>query len=57
MFNWRKKEAAPSTKRSLDELRKQLRTLDADRVREIKGGQGVKLVTPILVTCGGWLPQ
>ena len=57
MFNWRKKDTTPTPKRSLDELRRQLRTLDAERTREIKGGNGIKLATPALVTCGGWLPQ
>ena len=57
MFNFRRKESATIVKRSVDELRKQLRTLDAHRMRELKGGQGLKLATPQLLTCGGWLPQ
>ena len=57
ILKWRKKPAEQTPKRSLDELRKHLRTLDAARVREIKGGQGLKLGSTALVTCGGWLPQ
>lgn len=43
--------------RSLEELRKQLRTIETDRLRQIKGGQGAKRVPLVLKSCGGWLPQ
>ena len=57
MFNWRKKEQASTTKRTVEELRKQLRTLDTERLRELRGGQAIKVAAPALLTCGGWLPQ
>lgn len=57
MFTSPNKEAAPARKRSVAELRAQLRTLDAKRMRELRGGQGVKVAAPQLLTCGGWLPQ
>ena len=46
-----------AAKRSVAELRAQLRTLDAKRMRQLKGGQGIKTPAPQLLTCGGWLPQ
>ncbi len=57
MFNWRKREQSSTAKRTVEELRKQLRTLDPERMRALKGGQGLKLVPSTLLTCGGWLPQ
>ncbi len=57
MFNWHKREETSTTKRTIEELRRQLRTLDSERMRGIKGGQGLKVAQPILLTCGGWLPQ
>ncbi len=57
MFNWRKREQVSTTKRTIEELRRQLRTLDPERMRALKGGQGLKVAQPTLLTCGGWLPQ
>ena len=58
MFNWRKRKQEPEKAlRSLEQLRKQLRCLDAERQAEIKGGQGEQHVPPALKACGGWLPQ
>ena len=57
MFTAPKKDATPAVKRSVAELRAQLRTLDVKRMRELKGGQGIKRPSPQLLTCGGWLPQ
>ena len=57
MFTSPQKEAAPVAKRSIAELRAQLRTLDVARMRQTKGGQGIKQAAPQLLTCGGWLPQ
>jgi len=57
MINWRKKQTAKAPERTLEELRKQLRTLEGDRLRQIKGGQGVRPVPNGLKACGGWLPQ
>jgi len=57
MFNWRNKQKSKSSTRSLDELRKKLRVLDADQLSQLKGGQGIKRTPPALKACGGWLPQ
>lgn len=57
MFTLPKKAPVASAKRSVDELRKQLRTLDPQRLRELRGGQGLRVAAPQLLTCGGWLPQ
>ena len=57
MFNWRNKRKTEAQPRSLEELRKQLRVIDTDRLAQMKGGQGVKRTPPALKVCGGWLPQ
>ena len=57
MLTLPKKRPAATAKRSVEELRKQLRTLDSQRMRELKGGQGLRVPSPQLLTCGGWLPQ
>lgn len=57
MFTLPKTRPAATAKRSVEELRKQLRTLDTKRMRELKGGQGMRVASPQLLTCGGWLPQ
>ena len=57
MFNWRKQGKTNTTKRSFDELRRQLHTLDTERLSEIRGGQGKRQLSPSLLNCGGWMPQ
>lgn len=57
MFTLPKKASAAPAKRSAEELRKQLRTLDTAQLRELRGGRGLRVAAPQLLTCGGWLPQ
>ena len=57
MFNFRLKQKPKAEKRSLDELRKELRTIDRAGQAEIKGGQGARRAPEALRACGGWLPQ
>ncbi len=57
MFNWRIKQKPKAQERSLEDLRKQLKTLDGHRLATLKGGQGIRKVPPALKACGGWLPQ
>lgn len=57
MFKFLKKQKPVNEKRSLDQLRQQLSTIEPDRLVELKGGQGIRKVPPALKACGGWLPQ
>lgn len=57
MFKFLKKQKPANEKRSLDELRQQLCTLDPKRLAELKGGQGTRQIPPSLKACGGWIPQ
>jgi len=57
MFKFLKKQKPVNEKRSLDQLRQQLCTIEPTRLSELKGGQGIRQVPSTLKACGGWLPQ
>lgn len=58
MFNWFKRRRKPrAEKRSLEELRKRLNTIEGPRLSELKGGRGIRRAPRSPKSCGGWLPQ
>lgn len=58
MFSWFKRRRKPQVeKRSLEELRKRLNTIEGTRLSELKGGRGIRRAPRNLKACGGWLPQ
>ena len=58
MFSWFKRRRKPQTeKRSLEELRQRLNTIEGPRLAELKGGRGMRRAPRAMKSCGGWLPQ
>lgn len=57
MLNWGNKKNTQKESRSLEDLRDQLKTIESQELLDIRGGQGLKPIAPVLKSCGGWMPQ